>query len=520
MANIQAVGTDGLTIVYLAASGTGEADDPFVSRYDINGLDSLATEASLLDAINKIPTFAYDASRLLVKTELAQPLTDNQLRAEPIEVLLESTAITNTTFAATQSGAWTVSVDNQTALTDAELRAAPVAVTGNFYPATQPISAAFLPLPTGATTAANQTTLIGHVDGIGSALAGTISVNTHLDQPLTNTELRATAVPVSVSNFPASQPVTVSSLPLPTGAASESTLSALNAKIPSLSSGRIPVDIGALSLGSSTEITNDTSNPIPVSGSITVGNFPTTQVISGTVNTGLNQPLTDTQLREAPVAVTGTFWQSTQPVSLSSLPPLASGSNTIGAISNTSFGVSNFPSSFAATQSGTWSVGINNFPETQTIAAVSLPLPTGAATSAKQDTLIGHVDGIEAALAGTIAVNTGLSQPLTNTELRASPINVFSSLPRVTSVTTLSLTTNAIGTLYTSFSDHSCNVLEVINNSGVTVEYQRGGSGVAIPIPSGGSRLILGITNANQISIRRTDTTNTQVTVQAEAFTL
>jgi hypothetical protein len=35
------------------------------------------------------------------------------------------------------------------------------------------------------------------------------------------------------------------------------------------------------------------------------------------------------------------------------------------------------------------------------ISAASLPLPTGAATSAKQDTIIGHVDGIETLL-GTI----------------------------------------------------------------------------------------------------------------------
>lgn len=40
------------------------------------------------------------------------------------------------------------------------------------------------------------------------------------------------------------------------------------------------------------------------------------------------------------------------------------------------------------------------------ITAASLPLPTGAATSAKQDTIIGHVDGIEAVL-GTIDADTG-----------------------------------------------------------------------------------------------------------------
>lgn len=36
--------------------------------------------------------------------------------------------------------------------------------------------------------------------------------------------------------------------------------------------------------------------------------------------------------------------------------------------------------------------------DAQPISAAALPLPTGAATSAKQDTIIGHVDGIETAL--------------------------------------------------------------------------------------------------------------------------
>ena len=43
---------------------------------------------------------------------------------------------------------------------------------------------------------------------------------------------------------------------------------------------------------------------------------------------------------------------------------------------------------------------------TQPVSAASLPLPSGAATSAKQDTIIGHVDGIEGLLT-TIDADTG-----------------------------------------------------------------------------------------------------------------
>ena len=42
--------------------------------------------------------------------------------------------------------------------------------------------------------------------------------------------------------------------------------------------------------------------------------------ISGTVDTGLTQPLTDAQLRLTAVPVSGTFFQGTQPVSLASVP--------------------------------------------------------------------------------------------------------------------------------------------------------------------------------------------------------
>lgn len=74
-------------------------------------------------------------------------------------------------------------------------------------------------------------------------VGGKVPVDTGLAQPLTDTQLRATAVPVSgtiavsnfpatqpvsgsvsVSNFPATQPISAASLPLPTGAATETTL--------------------------------------------------------------------------------------------------------------------------------------------------------------------------------------------------------------------------------------------------------------------------------------------------------
>ena len=124
-----------------------------------------------------------------------------------------------------------------------------------------------------------------------------------------------------------------------------------------------------------------TSNPIPVAGTVTANagtnlNTSTLALESGGNLAAINGKLpalgqalaaasvpvvlTAAQLASlAPyssvgitgsVAVTGTFYQATQPVSLASLPALPSGTNAIGSITNTSF---------ASTQSGTWNVGLS-----------------------------------------------------------------------------------------------------------------------------------------------------------------
>ena len=98
--------------------------------------------------------------------------------------------------------------------------------------------------------------------------------------------------------------------------------------------GSIPVTIA-----SAIEITNDAGNPIPV---------------SGTVSTGLSQPLTDTQLRAAAVPVSG-------------------------------------PLTDAQLRATDVPVSVGNFPATQAVSAAALPLPTGAATEATLATLAGSV---------------------------------------------------------------------------------------------------------------------------------
>jgi hypothetical protein len=95
-----------------------------------------------------------------------------------------------------------------------------------------------------------------------------------------------------------------------------------------------------------------------------------------------------------------------------------------------------------------------------------------------------------------------------------------SSVPGAVSATILSLTTAATGSNYTAFASTTCQSLDIVNTSSVAIEYRRGATGNSMTILSGSSRLVVGITNANQIDVRRVDQNNTQITIPAEAIVI
>jgi hypothetical protein len=224
MANLPAVAADGATIVYLKSFGAGTDLDPYVPGNaliddDGNAFSSLLagskrtlTVALVDDNGDQILNFGGDASAA------------NQTAGNTILSAINSKLAG--TLAATQSGVWTVAISN--------------------FPTTQPISASSLPLPNGAATAANQATIIGHIDGIETLLGGSVTVNTGLT-PLTDTQLRATPVPVSGTFWQATQPVSADSLPLPTGAATaanQTTIIGYIDSIETLLSGTLTVSTG------------------------------------------------------------------------------------------------------------------------------------------------------------------------------------------------------------------------------------------------------------------------------------
>lgn len=82
----------------------------------------------------------------------------------------------------------------------------------------------------------------------------------------------------------------------------------------------------------------------------------------------------------------------------------------------------------------------------------------------------------------------------------------------------VTIVTATAGAAAATFASQACSSLDLVNTSTVDIEYQRGGTGTFMPVLAGTSRLIQGITNANQIGVRRRDLNATTVAVFAEAF--
>lgn len=384
------VGVDILTSVANIATDTGLA-----SVYARLGDGSTHVAVDSMPAISVSPDVTDRVGRLLGHVTVdnfpsVAGLTDTELRAAPVPV----------------SGP----------VTDAQLRATAVPVSGTFWPATQPVSGTFwqatqpvsaaaLPLPSGASTEATLAAIKAKTDNIDVALS------TRAVTGLTDAQLRAAAVPVSGSFFQATQPVSgtfwqsvqpvsATALPLPTGAATEATLAAIKAKTDNL-------DV-ALSTRAVTGLTDTQLRavPVPVSGSF----FQATQPVSGTfwqatqpvsiaATVAVSGPLTDAQMRASAVPVSGAFFQATQPVS------------------------------------GTF------WQSTQPISAAALPLPSGASTEATLAAIKAKTDNID------VALSTRAVTGLTDAQLRAAAVPVSGSFFQATQPVSIAATVAVSGPL-------------------------------------------------------------------------
>lgn len=174
------------------------------------------------------------------------------------------------------------------------------------------------------------------------------------------------------TNVNGTVPVSASSLPLPTGASTA-------AKQPALGTAGTPsadvVSVQGVSGGTA----------VPVSGSVTTGG------------------LTDTQLRASAV-----------PVSLAALPALVAGAATIGKVDQGTAGAS------------AWKVDPSGV--TSPVSAAALPLPTGAATAAKQPAL-GTAGTPSTDVVTVQGISGGTAQPVSGTVAISGTPTVDTELP-------------------------------------------------------------------------------------------
>jgi hypothetical protein len=206
---------------------------------------------------------------------------------------------------------------------------------------------------------------------------------------------------VTVSNFPATQPVSAVALPLPAGAATEATLATrlteatyaarTNTLGQKTAAASAPVvlasDQSALSV-------SDGGGSLTVDGAVTVSNFPATQPVSAVALPlpagAATEATLATRLAEATfTARTPTLGQKTaaasSPVVLASDQPALSvadggGSLTVDGTVSVSGTVAVSDGAGSLTVDG--AVSVSNFPATQPVSAAALPLPAGAATEA------------------------------------------------------------------------------------------------------------------------------------------
>lgn len=323
----------------------------------------------------------------LSNIEAKLPVLGQALASASVPVVLTASQLSTltplTTVASTQSGAWTVTANTGLTqpLTDTQLRASAVPVSGTFFQAIQPISATALPLPSGASTSALQTTGNNSLSSIDTKtpVLGQALATSSVPVVLTAAQL-STLTPLSTVA------VTAASLPLPAGAATETTLAALNAKNPALgqalAAASVPVVLTAAQITTLT---------------------PPAAITGFALDTSVNSLLKPASTLAA-VTTLGSITNA-----------LPTGANVIGGITNTSFGISGTLPAFASTPT----VNIGTAP-TIAITAASLPLPTGASTAAKQPalgtagtastdviTVQGIAGGVAQAISGTVTANAG-----------------------------------------------------------------------------------------------------------------
>lgn len=282
---------------------------------------------------------------------------------------------------------------------------------------------------------------------------------------------------VSITNFPATQNVTASDLDIRDLAFAQDKVDVTGSTV-SLSSGSLAalesttVQNGA---GASAVNIQDGGNSITVDGTVSVGNFPATQVVSGTVtaNAGtgtfaVSGPLTDTQLRATAVPVSGTFFQATQPVS---------GTVTISNPGLTDAQIRATPLPISGTVSANATLSAET---TKVIGTVNIS--SGQSVTANAGT---NLNTSLLALDSTVAKDASLTTLDTSVNTLLKPASTLAAVTSITNAVTIKADTPA----------NQANALKV-DGTATTQPI----SAAALPLPSGASTSALQTTGNSSLS--------------------
>lgn len=236
----------------------------------------------------------------------------------------------------------------------------------------------------------------GWLRAIYEKIIGTLTVDTGLSQPLTDSQLRASPVAVSGSFYQATQPISATSLPLPSGAAQEHTTST-SPNSSRLTDGTSFYDarqIRALTSSDSITVANSVT-VIDGGGSISIDDNGGSITIDGSVNIG-----------NSPTVNQGTAGAQSWPVSVSNFPATqqVSGTGTFNTQITTGIGTSEANPLAVKNVSNTNIVSVVG----AAAAAVTATLPAAGAG------LFHYIDTIEITMYNT-AARTGVATPVTVT---------------------------------------------------------------------------------------------------------
>lgn len=393
------------------------------------------------------------AAQVTTLTPQVNALTDTQLRASAVPVSLTSTTVTGTVTAnvgttnglaldATLTGGTaksilrtaakgtTVAADTTSTPVDANTQALDVSVkgtvpvSGTFFQATQPVSIAGTVTTTGGLTDTQLRATAVPVSLASTTVTGSVAVT----GPLTDTQLRATAVPVSGT-------VAV------TGVATETTLAALNTKVAAAKTFDLDSGVGT-----------DTVQALGIAVAASGGSV----AITGDAANGLDVDVTRLPALVAGSAVIGalTANQSVNAAQINGITPLMGNGITGTGSQRVTIASDNtaFPVNATLGAETTKVIGTVNIAAAQTVAtvtavtAITNALPTGAnvigALTANQSVNNAQVNGV-AISTGSGVTGTGVQRVVLATdvilpaiaEIRAATLHVTATAAANTAIT-------------------------------------------------------------------------------------